>query len=150
MATINLDSRQRDDGKRLIAALGSTGIQFDAAFWTRPASLNEWRFILVTPLVETKGPKHLLREAFRALENMNGQASFSYFDIDFQSPRSAHVALLASKLPGVVEDSDLGSIMLGDYAMEGFMMYFMKTDRILAANGHGGSSLVGAGTDGAG
>lgn len=68
MATAALVSSDIDIGRRIIAALTRAGIPVTVYLWAFIPQLQEWQFMIATPLVDTKGPLAAYSEVNRVLQ----------------------------------------------------------------------------------
>src|SRR4051794_26686480 len=94
MERTELDKGRAIGGGALVTSLGEAGVDLVAAFWVLNADMGMWRFVLVSPMVETRGPRYLLRQTAQSLQKLNGSVPFSPFDVDFESPHSASIMML--------------------------------------------------------
>lgn len=86
------------DGEELLRRLESRGVKLVAAFWLYLSEAEEWRLTLVSPQVDSQGPRSLyntIREALQ--ETPNGKASsLELLNITVLSPNDTIVRALAS------------------------------------------------------
>jgi hypothetical protein len=68
MATATLVNNDIDIGRRIIAALTRAGIPVTVYLWAFIPQLQEWQFMIATPLVDTKGPLAAYTEVNRVLQ----------------------------------------------------------------------------------
>jgi hypothetical protein len=68
MATAALVSHDIDVGRRIVAALTRAAIPVSVYLWAFVPQLQEWQFMVATPLVDTKGPRAAYGEVDRALQ----------------------------------------------------------------------------------
>jgi hypothetical protein len=66
MDTKTLVKEQLDAGAKLVEQLPQNGFEVSAAFWLKGTENGQWRFYIVSPLVETAG----FGEAHRQLEKL--------------------------------------------------------------------------------
>ena len=86
---------RRQDGDALLANLRASEVEVLAAFWWLAPGPNEWRLVIVSPEVETRGPRDLLRLTHKLLGQMDRDLSFTFFDVDYRSPHSSQILMLA-------------------------------------------------------
>jgi hypothetical protein len=67
MATAALVDSDIEIGRRILATLSLASIPVTISLWAFVSDLQEWRFIVATPLVDTKGPLAAYSEVNRAL-----------------------------------------------------------------------------------
>src|SRR5687768_16621151 len=96
MAESEVNPERSAIGQRLIDDLRGRGIECYAAFWAIVPTDGSLRLYLVTPAVDSQGPRQLLRHTDQILRRLNGHAGVELFDIEFQSPSDPSVVLLAS------------------------------------------------------
>lgn len=68
MATAALVSHDIEVGRRIVAALTRASIPVTVYLWAFIPQLQEWQFMIATPLVDTKGPRAAYGEVDRALQ----------------------------------------------------------------------------------
>ena len=75
-----------EEGKRLIDALEQEGIPLKAALWLYFDEADEWRLVLASPLIDTKGPRHVYERIQAVLDANKENMSISLSDISLLSP----------------------------------------------------------------
>lgn len=68
MATTALVSHDIEVGRRIVAALTRASIPVTVYLWAFIPQLQEWQFMIATPLVDIKGPRAAYGEVDRALQ----------------------------------------------------------------------------------
>jgi hypothetical protein len=68
MATATLVNNDIEVGRRIVAALTRASIPVTVYLWAFVPQLQEWQFMVATPLVDTKGPLAAYGEVNRALQ----------------------------------------------------------------------------------
>jgi hypothetical protein len=68
MATATLVNNDIEIGRRIVAALSRASIPVTVYLWAFIPQLQEWQFMVATPLVDTKGPLAAYGEVNRALQ----------------------------------------------------------------------------------
>jgi hypothetical protein len=68
MATAALVSHDIEVGRRIVAALTRASIPVTVYLWAFIPQLQEWQFMIATPLVDSKGPRAAYGEVNRALQ----------------------------------------------------------------------------------
>lgn len=68
MATATLVNSDIEIGRRIVAALTRASIPVTVYLWAFIPQLQEWQFIVATPLVDTKGPLAAYGEVNKALQ----------------------------------------------------------------------------------
>jgi hypothetical protein len=70
MATATLVNSDIEIGRRIVAALARAAIPVTVYLWAFIPQLQEWQFIVATPLVDTKGPLAAYSEVNKALQKV--------------------------------------------------------------------------------
>lgn len=86
-------------GTALLRAADDVGLHPQAAAWVYDHGFDEWRYVLVSPLVDTIGRRRvyqLLVKAFRKLDLADG---FAVVDVSLESPQSPLFRGLYRALP---------------------------------------------------
>jgi len=68
VATATLVGSDIEIGRRIIGALTRAKIPVTVSLWAFVPQLQEWQFMIATPLVDTKGPLAAYREVNKSLE----------------------------------------------------------------------------------
>lgn len=68
MATTALVNSDIEVGRRILAALTRASIPVTVSVWAFVSDLQEWRFIVATPIVDTRGPLAAYAEVNKALQ----------------------------------------------------------------------------------
>jgi hypothetical protein len=68
MATATLVNNDIEIGRRIVAALTRASIPVTVYLWAFIPQLQEWQFMVATPLVDTKGPLAAYAEVNKALQ----------------------------------------------------------------------------------
>jgi len=68
MATAALVSHDIEIGRRIVAALTRASVPVTVYLWAFIPQLQEWQFMIATPLVDSKGPRAAYGEVERALQ----------------------------------------------------------------------------------
>ena len=93
-----------EDGRALLAALDAKGVKITAAYWFFLSEPNEWRLILATPLVDSKGPRDAYQQIQQILQSQLPNGKLSLDLISVVSPNNPQVRALSSALttgPGI-------------------------------------------------
>lgn len=69
-----------EGGRRLIEALDAAGFPVSSAFWFFDPSPEDWRLVISTPMVDTKGPLKAYEAIDPVLQNL-GPVEFRLIDI---------------------------------------------------------------------
>ncbi len=131
MAAADPGERRDREGRELIEALQQSGVNIIAAFWAFQPDMSEWRLFLVTPALNTQGPRRLLRQAGEVLRRLNGSASFDLYDVEFESPSNPALMQLASHFGDIkFVDTKLTGVDVGGIQFNDLHVYFMETKTI--------------------
>src|SRR4051794_21490744 len=76
----------------IAAAMRERGMELHAILWTLRQATGEWRLLLVTPQVESKGPREIVRRTDAIVRNLNGSSSVDIFDVDVTGPTDPEIA----------------------------------------------------------
>ena len=68
MVTATLVNKNIEIGRRIVAALTRASIPVSVYLWAFIPQLQEWQFMVATPLIDTKGPLAAYGEVNRALQ----------------------------------------------------------------------------------
>jgi hypothetical protein len=82
-----------EEGKKLVDALDRSKFTLSGALWFYYSKVDEWRLLLVSPLVDVIGP----RKAYTIIQNVIEDlrpVSISIIDISVLSPKNSLVQLL--------------------------------------------------------
>ena len=94
MDTTVLVDRDIENGRRLIDDLDRSKFVLDGALWFYFAETGEWRLLLVSPLVDTIGPKRCYTVIQSAIEDLPQDFRISLERISVISPKDNLVRLL--------------------------------------------------------
>jgi hypothetical protein len=87
VATAALVNSDIDIGRRIVGALTRAGIPVTVYLWAFVPQLQEWQFMIATPLVDTKGPLAAYTEVNRALQKEGVFEDVPLRRIFLKSPR---------------------------------------------------------------
>lgn len=86
MATAALVNSDIEIGRRILATLTRASIPVTVSLWAFVSDLQEWRFIVATPLIDTKGPLAAYSEVNKALQKEGVFADVPLRNIFLKSP----------------------------------------------------------------
>lgn len=95
-----------EDGKRLIKALDKSDFPVDGALWFYFTTSDEWRLLLVSPLVDEKGPKEVYASIQLVMAKLKLPLGILLKRISVLSPKSELIQLLRMAIstgPGISE-----------------------------------------------
>lgn len=105
MATATLVGNDIDTGRRIIAALTRAEIPVNVYLWAFIPQLEEWQFIVATPLVDSKGPLSAYAEVNRALLKAGVFDNAPIRRIFLRSPNDRVLKMLEKESKAVPEES---------------------------------------------
>ncbi len=119
-------------GKSLIKRLDETDAKVQAAFWLLDAEDKTWKLTIVSPLVESEGP----RNYYRRINDINESTKpdeevIALHDISVSNTDNRIVKAIKRSVLGdaILENNRLGRNMLGGVHIED--MYLYRMDREL-------------------
>lgn len=86
--------RDLRDGKRLLEKLDRSRIPVTGALWFYVTSSDEWRLLLVSPVVDQKGPKKVYLKLQSVLATLEPPIKISLKRISVLSPQHELIQLL--------------------------------------------------------
>jgi hypothetical protein len=88
MAAPTLSREREREGRLLCSRIEQGGVPLEAAFWAYHSLLGRWRLFLITPAVDTEGPRWVRRRVRELLGAADGGAAISLDtdDIDVDTP----------------------------------------------------------------
>jgi hypothetical protein len=95
MARSDLSEELITAGRRLVAATDGLGLQAQGAMWLYSYVLDDWRFYLVTSLVDTLGRRRTYRMLLDAFEAVELPQSLTVEDVHLGSPTDPFFGLVA-------------------------------------------------------
>jgi hypothetical protein len=85
MAAADLPENLRRAGEKLLAALDDAGLQAQGAAWIFDHALGDWRFVVVTSLVETMGRTKVYRELLTVMKKLDMPEEMTINDVHLES-----------------------------------------------------------------
>lgn len=107
MTSMPLSDDRKKNAHDLVQALSDEGITISAAFWILNSEIEEWRLILVSPDVQKVGYRKILLAVDNKIENLNGSASFSVFDLELRSEYDPYVIQWFNEVPALGQGSQI-------------------------------------------
>ncbi len=104
MATAALVDSDIEIGRRIVAALTRASIPVTVYLWAFIPQLEEWQFMIATPLVDTKGPRAAYTEVNRALEKEGVFDDAPSRRIFLKSPQDRTLKLLEKQSRGIAHE----------------------------------------------
>ncbi|MEW6131452.1 MAG: hypothetical protein AB1757_30770 [Acidobacteriota bacterium] len=80
-----------DEGWEVLNALGNAGLRLESAFWYSYPESGEWKLLLASPLVRTKGQSVLYSKIRDVLNNIKPPTQISLDDILLLSPSDPRI-----------------------------------------------------------
>ncbi len=116
-------------GESLIKRLDETDAKVQAAFWLLDAEDKTWKLIIVSPLVETEGP----RNYYKRINDINESAKpdeevIALHDISVSNTENRIVKAIKRSVLGdaILENNRLGRNTLGGVYIEDMYLYRMN------------------------
>jgi hypothetical protein len=81
MAAPNLSQHLIDAGAKLLAALDDAGLQAQGAGWIFDHGLGDWRFMIATSLVDSKGRLWVYKHLVKVMAKLNMPEDLTVADI---------------------------------------------------------------------
>jgi hypothetical protein len=99
-----------DAGQRLLAAADELGLEAQGAAWIYMDDLEEWRYFLVTALVDTEGPLWVYKRLLRAFNKLAERDDFLSVDVQLASPNEVwfRAIMIMMNIVGLSSARDLG------------------------------------------
>jgi len=85
-----------EEGKRLLLALDAASLKVSVALWFYFAEDEEWRFVVVAPLIDQKGPKESYAFIQKTLERLAPPSIISLKQISILSSSNNLIKTLRS------------------------------------------------------
>ena len=73
MVIEQLTEKMRADGHLLTKALEDAHLRLSSALWFYFEDANQWRYVFVSPLVHTDGPKFVYKAVQKVLRSLDGE-----------------------------------------------------------------------------
>jgi hypothetical protein len=105
MATATLVDSNIEIGRRILAALTWASIPVSVSLWAFFSDVQEWRFVIATPLIDTKGPLAAYREINKTLRKEGLFEDTPLTNIFLQSPNDRVLKELAKESKTVPRES---------------------------------------------
>jgi hypothetical protein len=130
MAKTALVGPDIQEGRRFLDLLSEAGIKVQAAMWQWSELSDEWRFLIVTPLVQELG----LKEAYRRLDDTLSAAeklaaenrpAVDLLNVSLMTPTARFYKSLRRELRNV-HDRQVSKRAVGDHIIEDGFIYFVK------------------------
>jgi hypothetical protein len=128
MATAILVSSEIEVGRRIIAALTRAKIPVKVYLWAFIPEVQEWQFMIATPLVDAKGPLGAYADVNKALQKEGVFEDLPLGGIFLRSPNDPVLKLLEKESKAVPRDASRvvnqhisGSFVAEAYVYSGFI-----------------------------
>jgi hypothetical protein len=105
MATATLVNSNIEVGRRIVAALTRASIPVSVYLWAFIPELDEWRFIVATPLVDLKGPLEAYNEVNKALQRGGIIDDITLMTVYLRSPNDRVLKALEKESKGVAHET---------------------------------------------
>jgi hypothetical protein len=104
MATIALVDSDIEIGRRILATLTRASIPVTISLWAFVSELQEWRFIVATPLIDNKGPLAAYSDVNKALQKEGLFDDVPLRNIFLKSPNDRVLKLLEKESRSVLHE----------------------------------------------
>ena len=82
MVTEQLTEKMREDGRVLTKALDNANLRLFSALWFYFEAANQWRYVFVSPMVDTAGPKETYKKVQKVIHHLKGKlTTISLFNV---------------------------------------------------------------------
>ncbi len=88
----DLSARLIDAGAQLLRMTDALAMQAQGAMWVFDHSLDEWRYYLVTSLVDTLGRRKTYKLLIDAFEHLGTPSAITLYDVHLGSPKDSFFA----------------------------------------------------------
>ncbi len=95
-ATLTLDQLREDSGEALLALTDEFGFAALGAAWVYDVEAERWWYLLVSPMIDTKGPAWVYRRLVALFDKLHLPDGISPLDIRIASPQETTIRTLAS------------------------------------------------------
>jgi hypothetical protein len=86
-----------DIGRKIIVALVRANIPISVALWAYVPQIDEWQFLIATPLVDSRGPKAAYERVLRTLHDAGMDPQLPWRRIFLRSPKDPVLRSLAKQ-----------------------------------------------------
>jgi len=112
-----------EEGRSFLALLKNKGIKVNAALWQKDEVFGRWSLVIVTPLVETLGPKETYRQLRDILKSE--PLNIDLLHVSLFTPKASFYKSLHRELPHV-KDLTVSKQPIGGHFVEDGFIYFVK------------------------
>src|SRR5437868_5570376 len=105
MATATLVNSDIEIGRRIVAALTRASIPVTVYLWAFIPQLQEWQFMVATPLIDTKGPLAAYGEVNKALQREKVFEDVPSRRIFLKSPNDRTLKSLEKESKGIAQEA---------------------------------------------
>lgn len=135
-----------DNGRRLVQALDSRGLRFDAAFWLLESDSYHWRLYLGRHGVRETGSLELYKQIDGVLESLGMQERLWIGMIRIADMTSKLITALNASLGSAVsvDGTRLDNAFLDDAQLPGCVLYRLNANQCLGSSGADAHENVGA------
>jgi hypothetical protein len=125
-------------GEALIKRLDQSDAKVAAAFWLLDAEEKTWELTIVSPLVESEGPRNYYKRINDINESANpGEEIISLHDIQVSNTKNRIVRAIKHSVLGeaILGNNRLGRNTIGDVYIEDMYLYRMDWKLLAQKNG---------------
>ena len=116
--TIRIDDLRRESGATLLKMTDEVGFGAVGAAWIYSRESDRWWFLLVTPMMDTKGPLWIYERLLRVFSKWKLPEGITPLDIGIASPREEGFRRFPIKSLSAVDQMGL-SMELRDFVVNG-------------------------------
>jgi hypothetical protein len=127
MAGRTLSQELIDAGEMLLATTDSLAMQAQAAMWIYDHVLAEWRYYLVTSLVDTLGRRKTYKLLLDAFEKVRPPENMTVEDVHLGSPRDPFFQTISSVLNFPNGRATFADCVLNGMSFDGVVYRSVKT-----------------------
>jgi hypothetical protein len=141
MAAAALVSHDIEVGRRIVATLTRASIPVTVYLWAFIPQLQEWQFIVATPLVDSKGPLDAYNEVNRALQRGGMVDDIALTTVFLRSPNDRVLKSLEKESRAVPHETFrvVNAPIAGNFVEDAYL-YHGSIDILALTNPRGGVS----------
>ena len=130
---ITVDDSRRDAGFHLLQKTDAIGFNAIGAGWYRATGSERWRYFLITPMIDSKGPKWVYERLMDALRVLEFPEGIKPLEIHLVSPRESRFYNLKKRLqvPQMSGNKNLfhaSDRSVRDFGIDAIVIYRLNDD----------------------
>jgi len=114
-----------EEGRKFLDLLHANEVRVNAALWQRDEVFGRWSLVIVTPLVETLGPRETYRRLVEILAKAAQPPKVDLLNVSLFTPKSSFYKSLHREIPHV-KDLTVSKQPIGGHFVEEGFIYFVK------------------------